>query len=312
MIDDVSDIWFAPDGWPIRRARIDAGDAPDTRRGSLLFLSGRGDHMEKYAETLHDWAGRGWMVESFDWRGQGGSGRLGADSMLGHVEDFESWIADLEAYGAEWRSRTPAPYVIIGHSMGGHLLLRALAEKRVRVDAAVLIAPMLGINAAGLPHALGGGIAALACAFGHSGRSLWSPVHHKPAKVEALRNRLTHSHARFEQELRLRRERPELVMDAPSWGWLRAAYRSIHWLERPGVVEAIATPVLILASRADRLVTASAIARMGRRLRHGQMHFYGQEAAHEILREVDSVRDDALARIDAFLDEQAPPPEGRE
>lgn len=311
MIDDVSDIWHAPDGWPVRRARIGGRGDAETARGSLLFLAGRGDHMEKYAETLHDWAARGWIVESFDWRGQGGSGRLGPNRLLGHVEDFESWLVDLAAYCAEWRARTPPPHVIVGHSMGGHLLLRALAEGRVRIDAAVLVAPMIGIRAAGLPHGLGGHIAAAACALGHSHRSLWSAHSRTPRRIEALRTRLTHSRERFEQEQTVRRERPDLVMDAPSWGWLRAAYRSIALMERPGHAEGIEVPVLILASRADRLVPAPAIARMARRLPDARIHFYGSEAAHEILREVDMVRDDALARIDAFLDEKAPLPEDR-
>ncbi len=313
MIDDVSDIWHAPDGWPVRRARIDPLRASGKgRRGSLLFLGGRGDHMEKYAETLQDWAARGWAVESFDWRGQGGSGRLGDDGMLGHVEDFESWLVDLGAYGAEWRARTPEPHAIVAHSMGGHLLLRALAERRIGADAVVLVAPMLGIYAGGLPRAFGGGIAAAACALGHSRRPLWPARGRTPGEVEALRMRLTHSHERFEQEQAVRRARPDLAMDAPSWGWLRAAYRSIAQLERPGMVEAVRVPVLILASKADRLVSAAAIARVARRLPHGRLHFYGGEAAHEILREVDPVRNDALARIDAFLDEVAPPPEGRQ
>jgi len=311
MIDDISDIWHAPDGWPVRRARIEGGNGGGAVRGSLLFLAGRGDHMEKYAETLGDWADRGWAVESFDWRGQGGSGRLGPDNLLGHAEDFEGWVADLAAYGADWRARTPGPHVAVAHSMGGHLLLRALAEGRVKLDAAVLVAPMAGIHAGALPHLVAEGIASAACALGHSGRSLWSLRSRTPRQVEALRKRLTHSRERFEQEQHLRRHRPELVMDAPSWGWLRAAYRSISQLDRRGAVEGIDLPILILASKADRLVPASAIARVARRLPHARLHFYGNEAAHEILREVDSVRDDALARIDAFLDEQAPPPDAR-
>ncbi|OYW88900.1 MAG: hypothetical protein B7Z20_01455 [Sphingobium sp. 32-64-5] len=102
-----------------------------------------------------------------------------------------------------------------------------------------------------------------------------------------------------------------MALDAPSWGWLRAAYRSIERLETPGLVERIATPVLILASRTDRLVSAVAIEALARRLSDVQLHVYGAEAAHEILREADPVRDDALARIEAFLNEQAPQMSGQ-
>lgn len=302
-IEDYSDTWHAPDGWPIRRAKVPARQAP---RGSLLFLAGRGDHMEKYVETLHHWADRGWCVDSFDWRGQGGSGRFSSDTRLGHVEDFGCWLDDLQAYCAQWRASHPGPHVIVAHSMGGHLALRALADERIAVDAVVLIAPMLGIAAGGIPRPMAAVLADFACSLGHAERSLWRSRRTTPQLMTAMRSILTHSPERFDQEVRLRREHPELVLDAPSWGWMRAAYRSIALLDRPGYLEGVTTPMLILATKGDRLVSAPAIARTVRRLPHARVHFYGRGVAHEILREVDSVRDDALARIDAFLDEHVP------
>jgi lysophospholipase len=41
-------------------------------------------------------------------------------------------------------------------------------------------------------------------------------------------------------------------------------------------------------------------------LPRGQLLMFGAEAAHEILREADPVRDRALAAIDDFLDRLAP------
>ena len=35
--------------------------------------------------------------------------------------------------------------------MGGHLLLRTLVERRPALDAAVLVAPMIGVNSAPIP-----------------------------------------------------------------------------------------------------------------------------------------------------------------
>lgn len=303
MIDHLSDIWHTPDGWPLRRVKLTGRSGRG--RGSLLFLSGRGDHMEKYAETLHHWADQGWVVENFDWRGQGGSGRFTDDSRTGHAEDLSHWIDDLEAYCAEWRARTDAPHVIVAHSMGGHIALRALAEDRIEADAVVLIAPMFGINAAGLPHGMGSWLARTACALGHSTRPVLRLGHRRHKVMNAVRTTLTHSAERYEQEARVRRERPDLVMDAPSWGWLRAAYSSISVLNRPGYVENVTTPVLILATRGDRLISVGAVSRIARRLPHAEVHYYGREVAHEILREVDRFRDDALARIDAFFDRHA-------
>lgn len=302
--DALMDHWPAPaDGWPLRRVRLPGQGA---RRGALLFLGGRADHIEKYDEALIGWAKQGWDVESVDWRGQGGSGRMIEGSALGHIEDFTRWLEDIEAYVRDWRARTPGPHGIVAHSMGGHLVLRALAEGRISADAVALSAPMLGIHTGLLPQYLAARIAALACALGFGRRA----VGRVPAAVldeaAAFPTVLTHSRARYLREARFEVERPETVLGPPTWGWLRAAYRSIMALARPGILERVTTPLLILASAGDRIVSTPAILRLGARMPNAHSHVYGADVAHEILREVDGVRDDALGRIDAFFAEHAP------
>jgi lysophospholipase len=93
-------------------------------------------------------------VTAADWRGQAGSGRLGADPVTGHVDDFALWVADLAAFWNEWSAGRAGPLVLAGHSMGGHLALRAVAERRVRPDALMLSAPMLGFLPDYLPAAV--------------------------------------------------------------------------------------------------------------------------------------------------------------
>jgi lysophospholipase len=95
-------------------------------------------------------------------------------------------------------------------------------------------------------------------------------------------------------------------MGPASWGWLSAALASACMLQRPGVLEAITAPVLLLATTEDRLVEYGAIERATRRLRRGQLVRFGAEARHEILREEDAVRNRALTAIDDFLDRTAP------
>ena len=113
--------WAARDGHPIRR--IDwpvPQDRPGGARGSLLFLPGRADFYEKYLETLAYYADAGWHVTAIDWRGQGASGRLLDDPQVGHIDDFATWIADLRTFWDAWKRDTPAPHVVLAHSMGGN------------------------------------------------------------------------------------------------------------------------------------------------------------------------------------------------
>jgi len=64
----------------------------------------------------------------------------------------------------------------------------------------------------------------------------------------------------------------------------------------------VTLPILIVATDRDRLVSSEAIRRIARQLPDARVEWVN-EAAHEILRESDSIRRDALDRIDAFLAE---------
>ena len=55
------------------------------------------------------------------------SGRLSPAPHVGHASSFEPWVDDLAHFYADWKSGA-GPHVVMGHSMGGHLVLRALLE----------------------------------------------------------------------------------------------------------------------------------------------------------------------------------------
>lgn len=288
--------WRAADGWALR----DFDWPSEVPRGSLLFLGGRGDIFEKYFESFDHWRRGGWNVSAFDWRGQGGSGRLSADPLCGHMPDFAPWIGDLAEYFAAWRSDRPGPYVIIGHSMGGHLALRALAERRVEPDSAILVAPMLGLKSAPFGARFAGRVAWLMTKLGPAERLAWK-ANERPLPGASRQTLLTHDADRYEDELWWKAHKPEINIGPPSWAWVAAAYRSTLALEAPGRLEAIETPMLLIGAEADRLVDPAAIVRTAARLPNATLRMWGPESAHEILREADPVRDQALAEIDRFL-----------
>lgn len=294
------DYWTAPDGWPIRRYRLGTGT-----RGRMLVLGGRGDMIEKYLEVIHHWAARGWAVTSFDWRGQGGSGRLTDDPLCGHVEDFARWISDLGDFSVDWGAEGQGPSVMLGHSMGGHLLLRALAEGVCRPDAAVAVAPMLGLHTAPLPRWLAVAIAALMCGSGHGAQRAWTQKENSERQRQLRQKRLTHDPVRYADEIWWRDHNREIALGPPSWNWVRQALDSARTLETGGALARVVTPLLVLAAQSDQLVSTPAIRRIAAHLADVRLHVYGREAAHEILRELDPVRLDALDRIDRFLDEVA-------
>jgi lysophospholipase len=296
--------WLAADSHPIRR--IDWQAPQPNARGSILFLPGRGDCYEKYLETLDHWHRAGWQVTALDWRGQAGSGRLGLDALTGHIADFAVWTADLAAFWAEWSQQTPGPHVAIGHSMGGHLVLRAMAEGGIDPAAAVLSAPMLGFAASLLPQSVMHQAAKVIAALGDRRRPAWKWSEKPGAAADARNTLLTHDARRYADEVWWREQRPELAMGPGSWGWVERGYASMRWLAGPAVLARVTAPVLLLCADHDRLVSARATVRAARHLPRAELIRYGAEARHEVLREVDPVRDRVLADIADFLDRRAP------
>lgn len=289
--------WAAPDGWPLRRMDWPQ-PAGGAARGSLLFAGGRGDFIEKYLESHADWHRAGWNVTSFDWRGQGGSR---GEMVGGNHRSFDPLIDDLAALIADWRAAGPGPHVAIGHSMGGHLLLRTLVDRAPALDAAVLVAPMLEVNSRPIPAKLAPWIAAAMCRLGKGDARVWKA----PPPGDRRQRTLTGgSPERYADENWWWDREPGFDIGPPSWGWLAAAYRSAAASFTPDRLARVDLPVLLLASATDRLVSLAAIERAARLLPDASLHVYPR-AGHEILREGDAIRDDALARIAAFFDRRA-------
>ena len=264
--------------------------------GSILFLGGRGDFFEKYLEALDHWAGSGWNVAGYDWRGQGGSGRTHSAGLC-HVDDFAIFLGDLAAYCADWRSVTPGPHFAIGHSMGGHILLRAAAEALVELDGVVLLSPMIGIRAGPLR---GRTIHTLA-AVGRVPALRECPIWNGPASP--AQGRITSCPERHADKMWWKSVRPDLARRGPTWGWLAAATRSIAELDRLLRQRAVGLPGLILSTATDPVIDSRAIRRVRPYLPCFE-HRLIEDAGHELLRERDTPRAECMEHIARFLTER--------
>ena len=291
--------WTTPDSWKVRRMDWPQ-PVPSEARGSLVFAGGRGDFIEKYLEPLHHWHGRGWNVASFDWRGQGESR---GDIVGGHLDSFDPLVADGAALLSDWSAGTPLPHVAVGHSMGGHLLLRILAEHRPKLAAAILVAPMLGINTYPVPEWAGRITARNLTRMGFSRQPAWRDPGEGTTGGRIRQANLTSCDRRFADEQYWKKKEPGFELGAPSWGWLNAGFESNARLT-PEALRQVETPVLLLGTERDRLVSAEAIRRAATLLPRAELYMVS-EGAHELLRERDEFRLPALAAIDEFLDRHA-------
>lgn len=120
-----------------------------TPRGTVLIVHGLGEHIGRYlhvAAHLNDW---GWSVVGYDQRGHGAS-----DGPRGQLAAEDDLLQDLARMIDATRAAHPGPLVLLGHSMGGLVAARFVAEGLAaapaawfrRLDALVLSSPALDIG----------------------------------------------------------------------------------------------------------------------------------------------------------------------
>ena len=285
-----------PDRMRLRFA-VAPSQLPKTR-GTVILLQGRNETIEKYFETITDLTALGYMVATFDWRGQGGSSRLRGAARAGHVPSFDAYVADLETVFRELiLPDCRGPYVILAHSMGGAVAMLAAPRLVNRVERIVAAAPLIGMPN-GVPGAGGLFYGMNAMRFLGLGRL---PVRGegRSAAWTAETNPLTSDIRRFRRNRDLIAAAPQLFVGSPTAAWVAGAVRTMRHLDDSDVVAALHVPTLIVTAGSDRVVSSAAAERLAWRMRSGHsLSIPG--ARHEQLQEADIFRAPFLAAFDGF------------
>jgi alpha-beta hydrolase superfamily lysophospholipase len=108
----------------------------------VVLVHGFGEHSARYDEMAEWLAHRGCAVHAWDHRGHGLS-----EGRRNHVRHFDEYVGDLttllELVAAEHRGR---PRSLVGHSMGGLVVARALVTGSPEITSAVLSGPALAVG----------------------------------------------------------------------------------------------------------------------------------------------------------------------
>jgi lysophospholipase len=114
-----------------------------TPRGVVLLTHGYAEHCGRYHEVAHVIVNASWAVLAYDVRGHGQS-----PGARGFIDRFGIYIDDLCAAAETAKQLAPnAPLVLLGHSHGALITLRALADRGV-ADAchAIISSPYLELQ----------------------------------------------------------------------------------------------------------------------------------------------------------------------
>jgi alpha-beta hydrolase superfamily lysophospholipase len=259
-------------------------------RAAALVAHGYLEHCGRYRELAHVLTKAGVATFTFDMRGHGR-----AEGQRGYIAGIGDYLADLDAArGAldrwvdELAPGVTLPRVLIGHSNGALLALRALADPERApqpLAAAVVSSPFLGLK-----HR----ISPIKEAIGKiAGR--WLPTLSLPSDIPI-------EHLTSDPEKQRERRLDTLCNDVASAGWYLAAQEAqLYVLDHAARIE---VPTLWLVSSDDRVADAAVSRTVHARLRAPCTYHELSGMEHEVFNERERGRVFDLLRD--FLDHVLP------
>jgi lysophospholipase len=270
---------------------------------AIVISSGRTECMIKYKELIYDLQRNGHSVFIHDHRGQGFSSRLLADPMIGHVEEFDDYVADLKTFFDDQVKPTGhRRHVLLSHSMGGCIAAMYLEKHQRDFDRAILSSPMFEPR---LP-VQEASVFAVSAADTVGLGDLYIPGGHRYDHLRTFdiaTNEFTHSQTRWQIAWDEYNAEPSTRLGSPSLHWVRVAYAAGRTAQDRA--SRIVVPVLLLQAGADSIVVPEAQNRFNTRLNYAHPDTCTlvqiPRARHEMFIEADEYRSPALDRILAFI-----------
>ena len=285
-------------------ARLRYGTVPadPSAKGTVLFLPGRTEFIEKFYEDMHIFTALGYSVAGMDLRGQGLSHRENPDRDKHDLASFDVHIGDVDAVITHLMDcDMPQPFYIMAHSAGSHVTLRYLHDHGDRIQAAITVAPMVRIAGSGAPQWMMKSLADLMCRLGKADSYVPGHQAFKDGRW-GWRRKLTHDDDRFlDEDYFIFEKDRALAVGGATFRWLLAAITSTDILNAPGYAEAIDTPVLMVQADQDQIVDNRSMSAFAARAPGVKLEII-TNAMHEIMKETDDARRQLWQHISTFLD----------
>lgn len=258
------------------------GWIPENPKAVLLFVHGLAEHSGRYVRTATHFAGRGVACYAPDLRGHGESQGLKV-----HVDRFDDYLDDVDAALSLIRERHAGlPIFLVGHSMGGLIAIRHVLLKPGAVRGAVVSSPLLGFHPEADASAVTKLIARLLSAI--------APHTLVPSGLDP--GTLCHDRSVVDAYVQ-----DPLVSHKVSARWYASTSKAMA--ETRARAGSLQVPLLLMQSGGDRLVDPEATRRWARAAPEKLVRFVWWDGFfHEMFNEPE--REQVLARVDAWLDEQ--------
>lgn len=274
----------------------------EERNQKLLIVSpGRAESSLKYAELCYELKGSGFDIIVMDHRGQGFSERYFGVEGHGHVERFQDYSYDLLAVIEHFQERKKYRKTIgLAHSMGAAIALNTQLLDKNTFSGLILSSPMLKILSRKIPEPLAAMTLDLLGRSPLNTKPLYKRKESKDQRALFESNLNTGCPHRFSFHRDLEKRHPQLLIGAPTYGWLREAARLSRSVMKNK--KALDIGILLMQAEEDEIVCNRAQDKFAHEVNNCRL-IRLKEARHEVLHERDSIRNRALVQIHKFLKE---------
>lgn len=268
-------------------------------KAHVIGLQGLSEFAEKYFEIARDMLARDMAFYMLDWCCQGGSERLLKNPHKRHVISFAQDVKDLHQFISS-QVKTDNDLIMLGHSMGAHLGLRYLSQYPNIFKSALFSAPMMGMQAVNVvPGFMRTGLISALDLVAHEsyvfGGEDW-----REEKRSQYPDYFSHDEDRQAIHNIWCYHKPELQLGDPTFGWLKSAIHSCHFMQRQSVLSLIKTPCTIAIAGEEKIVDNAKTKIMYENLSSARL-IEISGACHEIMMETDMCRNQFLQAFDDMI-----------
>ena len=271
--------------------------------GTVFFLNGHREFIEKYSETFGFLVEKGFNVITLDWRGWGLSDRpFPSRPKVQHIFSASEYQLDLDSViDLAKEKNLTTPWHLVAHSLGCLLGLRRLVLEPECFSKYIFLSPLWG-NVRSIPKP----IQRLLVRYEKALEFLWltritnqNPKKYQPypLTVDFKENTLTSDEKQFYRLQMLLKENTGLHSGAPTLGYLIAILKEINELNLTNLPN---RKILVLLAEHERITDNNAVIAFIKK-----HHFINVEkiekAQHEILIEKEALRTEALSIMHSFL-----------
>jgi len=277
-------------------------------QGRVIVVPGRAEFLEKYEEVSKEFAHRGFEFWIMDLRGQGGSQRVLDDPLKGYIDSVDTYVHDLSFFAQNVIPTSDLQTLLLSHSTGGLICMKALVDKMLAPDMAIFISPFFALAGSTLTKFAAMALTKMYMGLGLGQTYLPGQNSYDPVAAWTDNCAITSDPHRYEAFTEMLRTQAHLRLGGVTAGWMSACLDAQSKIREFANSRPDRQPLRMLAlfGAEDRIVDAR-FSRCLMQTLGGAVPEPILQARHELLQENDRVRAIVWGYIDRFITMQDNP-----